>query len=62
MLFRMCIIECVVVLYLLFFGGGGGGKDAFSLLFYFLNNLFLKMIMEILLSFFLHKIYNENTK
>ena len=61
MLFRMCIIECVVVLYLLFFGGGGG-KDACSLLFSFLNNLFLKMIMEILLSFFLHKIYNENTK
>ena len=56
----MCIIECVVVLYLLFFGGGG--KDACSLFFSFLHNLFLKMIMEILLSFFLHKIYNENTK
>ena len=58
----MCIIECVVVLYLLFFGGGGGGKDACSIFFSFLHNLFLKMIMEILLSFFLHKIYNENTK
>ena len=57
----MCIIECVVVLYLLFFGGGGG-KDACCLFFYFLHNLFLKIIMEILLSFFLHKIYNENTK